>query len=74
MDPLICAITRLKSIHRTVTEILRREEGFFDMSDEDKETKSAGQDFRERGTVGTAMETLGHRFTAKVAAIETYEE
>ena len=28
------------------------------MSDEDKETKSAGQDFRERGTVGTAMEYI----------------
>ena len=44
------------------------------MSDEDKETKSAGQDFRERVTVHTAMETLGLRFTANVAAIETYEE
>ena len=62
------------SIRRTVTEILRREEEFVDMSDEDKETKSAGQDFREMGTVGTTMVTLGHRFTAKVAAIETYEE
>ena len=57
-----------------VTEIFRCEEGFVDMSDKDKETKSAGQDFRERVTVGTAMETLGHRFTVKVAAIETYEE
>ena len=64
----------LKSIRRTVTEILRREEEFVDMSNEDKETISAGQDFREMGTVGTAMETLGHRFTAKVAVIETYEE
>ena len=44
------------------------------MSNEDKETKSAGKDFRERATVGTVMKTLGHRFTAKVAAIETYEE
>ena len=42
------------------------------MSDEDKETKSAGQDFRERSTVGTTMETLGHRFTAKVAVIEIF--
>ena len=64
----------MKSIRRTVTESLRREEGFVDMSDEDKKTKSAGQMFRERGTVGTAKVTLGHRFTAKVAAIETYEE
>ena len=53
-------------------EILCREEGFVDRSDKDKETKSAGQDFRERSTVGTIMETLGHRFTAKVAAIETF--
>ena len=61
----------LKSIGHL--NILRREEGFVDMSD-DKETKSAGQDFRERSTVGTAMETLqlGHRFIAKVAAIETF--
>ena len=44
------------------------------MSDKDKETESAGQDFHKRVTVGTAMETLGHRFTAKVATIETYEE
>ena len=57
-----------------VTEILHHEEGFVDMSDEDKETKSAGKDFHERGTVGIAMQILGHRFTAKVAAIETYEE
>ena len=57
-----------------VTEILHREEGFVDMRDEHKETKSAGQNFRKRGTVGTAIETLGHRFTTKVAAIETYEE
>ena len=57
-----------------ITEILHREEGFVDMSDEDKETKSVGQDFRERGTVSTAMKTLGHKFTAKVAAIETFEE
>ena len=39
-----------------------------DMSDE--ETKSAGTDFRERSTV----ETLEYRFTAKVAAIETFEK
>ena len=64
----------MKSIRRTVTEILHREEGFVDMSGEDNKTKSAGQDFRERGTVVTAIETLGHRFTAKVAAMETYEE
>ena len=57
-----------------VTEILHREEGFVDISDKDKETKSAGKDFRERGTVGTTMKILGHRFTAKLAAIETYEE
>ena len=44
------------------------------MSDEDKETKGAGPDFHERGMVGTAMKTLGHKFTTKVAAIETYEE
>ena len=42
------------------------------MSDEDKETKSAGQDSHERITVRTAMETLGHRFAAKVAVIEIF--
>ena len=42
--------------------------------DEDMETKNAGQDFPERSTVGTAMETLGYRFTAKVAAIETFRQ
>ena len=31
-----------------VTEILHREEGFVDMSDEHKETKSAGQNFRDQ--------------------------
>ena len=61
----------LKSLHRTVTEILHREEEFVDMSDEDRETKSAGQDFRERGTVGTAMETLGHRFIHSFTLIMT---
>ena len=44
------------------------------MSGEDNKTKSAGHDFRERGTVVITIEPLEHRFTAKVAAMETYEE
>ena len=55
-----------------VTKILRREERFVDISDEDKESEGTGQDFCERSTVGTAMKTSGHRFAAKVAAIETF--
>ena len=42
------------------------------MLDEDNETESAGQDLYEGSTVGTMMETLGHRFAAKIAAIETF--
>ena len=39
-----------------VTEIKRCEEGFVDISNDDKETKSAGQNFCEKSTVGTMME------------------
>ena len=44
------------------------------MSDEDKETEYAGQDFCDRSTVGIVVETLGHRFTAKIASIETFRQ
>ena len=49
-----------------VTKITHHE-GFVDMSDEDMETKSTGQDFHERIMLGTDFETSGHRLAAKVA-------
>lgn len=49
-----------------VTKI-KHHEGFVDMSDEDMETKSTGQDFHERIMLGTDLETSGHRLAAKVA-------
>lgn len=49
-----------------VTKI-KHHEGFVDMSDEDMEIKSTGQDFHERIMLGTDLETSGHRLAAKVA-------
>ena len=49
-----------------VTKI-KHHEGFVDMSDEDMETKSTGQDFHERIMLGTDLETSGHRLASKVA-------